>query len=258
MINDMQPFLSVVIPSFNESRNIQRGVLEDVINYLDKQKYSWELILSDDGSTDGTPSKLKDFAKKYDNVRVIENIHAGKAPTVKSGMLAARGMWRLFADFDQSSPLSEVEKLLPWTEDGFDIVIGSREIAGALRDKEPFHRHMMGKVFNIIVQAFAVPGIHDTQCGFKLFSATATELLFNRLVIYGSQEQRIDAFTGAFDVELLYLALQNNFKIKEVPIFWAYNETVRVNPLKDSFRMFRDILRIRLASLQGKYANKDS
>lgn len=256
MIKDMQPFLSVVIPSYNERRNIERGVLDEVVEYLKKQKYSWEVILSDDGSTDGTVEQLEEFARMHAQVRVVTNIHAGKAPTVKSGMLAADGEWRLFTDFDQSSPLREIEKLLPWTEKGYDVVIGSREIKGALRDKEPFHRHMMGKVFNMVVQALAVPGIQDTQCGFKLFSAGATETLFNQLVIYGTQEQRKDAFTGAFDVELLYLALKNSFKIKEIPIFWAYNETVRVNPLKDSFRMFRDIVRIRLASIQGKYATK--
>ncbi len=254
----MQPFLSVVIPSFNEKRNLSRGVLDQVLEYLEQQKYSWELLLSDDGSTDGTITELQKFATRNKNIRVIQNIHAGKAPTVKSGMLAAKGQWRLFADFDQSSPLREVEKLLPWTEQGYDVVIGSREIAGALRDKEPFHRHMMGKVFNVVVQALAVPGIHDTQCGFKLLSGAATEVLFNQLVVYGGQEQRKDAFTGAFDVELLYLALKNGFRIKEVPVFWAYNETVRVSPLKDSFRMFRDILRIRLASLSGKYAKKET
>jgi glycosyltransferase involved in cell wall biosynthesis len=250
----MQPFLSVVIPSYNEKSNIDRGVLEQVLAYLEVQDYSWELVLSDDGSTDGTVAALHAFASKSNRIRVIENIHAGKAPTVKSGMLAAEGQWRLFADFDQSSPLREVEKLVPWTKKGYSIVIGSREIEGALRDKEPFHRHMMGKIFNMVVQVLAVPGVHDTQCGFKLLSAQATEKLFNKLVIYGGQEQRKDAFTGAFDVELLYLALKAGFKIKEVPIFWAYNETVRVNPLKDSFRMLRDIVRIRLASLSGKYA----
>ena len=256
MIKDMQPFLSVVIPSYNESHNMERGVLEDVIGYLKKQDYSWEVILSDDGSTDSTVKKLHDFASKHKQVTVVENIHAGKAPTVKSGMLHATGEWRLFTDFDQSSPLMEVEKLLSWAKKGHDVVIGSREIEGALRDKEPFHRHMMGKVFNMVVQTLAVPGIHDTQCGFKLFSAAATETLFNQLVVYGGQEQRKDAFTGAFDVELLYLALKNGFKIKEVPISWAYNETKRVSPLKDSFRMFRDIVRIRLTSLQGKYATR--
>lgn len=253
MISKMQPYLSVVVPSFNEQRNISRGVLDSIVSFLEKQSYSWEVILSDDGSTDGTIESLKDFAKKHDHVHVVTNVHAGKAPTVKSGMLSAQGEWRLFTDFDQSTPLAEVTKLLTFTEQGYEVVIGSREINGALRDKEPFHRHLMGKGFNILVQLLAVPGVHDTQCGFKLLSARATEKLFKQLVIYGGQEQRKDAFTGAFDVELLYLALKNNFKIKEVPIHWAYNETARVNPLKDSFRMFRDIVRIRLASLFGKY-----
>lgn len=256
MIKDMQPFLSVIIPSYNERRDLERGVLNEVLQYLKNQSYTWELILTDDGSTDGTVEKLKEFAAKHDAVTVVENIHAGKAPNVKSGMLKATGQWRLFTDFDQSSPLHEVEKLLPWIEKGYDIVIGSREIKGALRDKEPFHRHMMGKIFNMVVQLLAVPGIHDTQCGFKLFSAEASTILFNKLVVYGGQEPRRDAFTGAFDVELLYLAMKNGFKIKEVPISWAYNKTVRVNPLKDSFRMFRDIVRIRLTSLQGKYSIK--
>ena len=249
----MQPYLSVVVPSFNEQRNISRGVLDTIVDFLEKQTYSWEVILSDDGSTDGTVESLKEFAKKHDHVYVVTNVHAGKAPTVKSGMLSAQGEWRLFTDFDQSTPLSEVAKLLAFAEEGYEVVIGSREISGALRDKEPFHRHLMGKGFNILVQLLAVPGVHDTQCGFKLLSAKATEKLFKQLVIYGGQKQRKDAFTGAFDVELLYLALKNKFRIKEVPIHWAYNETARVNPLKDSFRMFRDIVRIRLASLFGKY-----
>lgn len=258
MIDRMRPYLSVVIPSYNEKRNMGRGVLDQVLEYLKKQDYTWEVILSDDGSSDGTPQELQKFATRHDNVTVVENIHAGKAPTVKSGMLRATGEWRLFTDFDQSTPLSEVEKLFPFAKDGYDVVIGSREIKGALRDKEPFHRHLMGKVFNLVVQIFAVPGVHDTQCGFKLFSSEATEKLFHQLVIYGGTKQRKDAFTGAFDVELLYLALKNGYKIKEVPIHWAYNETARVNPLKDSIRMFIDILRIRGASLLGKYSKTAS
>lgn len=249
----MQPFLSVVIPSYNEARNIKRGVLDEVLAYLQAQSFTWEVLLSDDGSSDGTVAELEAFAAQHENVRVLTNQHAGKAPTVKSGMLAARGEWRLFTDFDQSTPLKEVEKLLIFAKEGYDVIIGSREISGALRDKEPLHRHLMGKGFNFFVQLLAVPGVHDTQCGFKLFSAEATERLFTQLVVYGSAEQRTDAFTGAFDVELLYLALKNNFKLKEVPIKWKYNETERVSPLKDSLRMFRDIIRIKLNSLLGRY-----
>lgn len=247
------PYLSVVIPSYNEQKNLQRGVLDEVTDYLRSQSYSWEVILTDDGSSDGTTQLLKEFAAKHDHVRVVENIHAGKGPTVQSGMLQATGQWRLFTDFDQSTPISEIEKLWPFTEQGFPIVIGSREVKGAVRDKEPWYRHLMGRGFNFLVQILAVGGLYDTQCGFKLFSAAATTTLFSHLLIYGRAKARQDAFTGAFDVEALFLARKYKMNIKEVPITWHHHETDRVSPIKDSIRMLKDILKIRLADLQGKY-----
>lgn len=247
------PFLSVIIPSYNEMKNLKRGVLAEVAEYLKKQKYTWEVILSDDGSADGTITELEAFAKKHPGFRVLKNKHAGKSPTVQAGLLAATGQWRLFTDFDQSTPLAEVEKLLAFDETGYEVMIGSREIAGARRDAEPWYRHLMGRGFNLAVQILAVPGIQDTQCGFKLFSARATEVLFNSLVVYGQQKERQDAFTGAFDVEVLFLARKTGFKIKEVPILWKHNETDRVNPVKDSLRMLFDIIKIRVAYLLGQY-----
>jgi dolichyl-phosphate beta-glucosyltransferase len=248
------PFLSVIIPSYNERKNLKRGVLDEVVHYLKKQNYSWEVILSDDGSSDGTAELLDSFAQKNAGVKVLHNVHAGKGPTVQSGMLAATGQWRLFTDFDQSTPLSEVEKLIKYGEQGFDIVIGSREIVGAKRDSEPWYRHLMGKGFNMLVQTLAVPGIQDTQCGFKLFSESATTSLFPQMRVYGRQKERQDAFTGAFDVELLFLARKKSLTIKEVPVHWHHHETDRVNPVKDSIRMLIDILKVRLADLQGKYS----
>mgnify|MGYP004417313374 CR=1 FL=1 len=253
-----RPFLSVVIPSYNEQRNLSRGVLESALTYLQKQKYDWELILSDDGSIDGTADKLDQFATAHNSktsarIRVLHNIHAGKGPTVQAGMLAAKGEWRLFTDFDQSTPLYDVEKLLAAASDKMPIVIGSREIDGAHREKEPFHRHLMGRGFNVLVQILAIPGIYDTQCGFKLFSAEATEQLFSKLYVYGRQQARQDAFTGAFDVEVLFLARKYGFPIKELPIEWKHNETDRVSPVKDSLRMLRDICKVRLAEIQGHY-----
>lgn len=249
----MKPYLSVIIPSFNEMKNIERNVLSEVVDYLSKQKYSWEVILSDDGSTDGTIAKLAKFADQYENVRLLKNIHAGKAPTVTAGMLEAKGEWRLFTDFDQSTPISEVEKLFLRSQDGFEVIIGSREMVGSLRDKEPFYRHLMGRGFNILVQVLAIPGILDTQCGFKLFSEKATKALFPKLYVYGEQKARSDAYTGAFDVELLFLANKYNLPISEVPIVWRHNSTDRVSPIKDSLRMLRDIMKIRTADATGKY-----
>lgn len=247
------PYLSVVIPSYNEMANIEQGALEQVIKYLQKQTYSWEVILSDDGSTDGTAAALDLFAAEHTNVKVLHNQHAGKGPTVQSGMLAAAGQWRLFTDFDQSTPLKEIEKLWPFVSEGYEVIIGSRGVSGAERNEEPFYRHLMGLGFNVIVQIFAVRGLKDTQCGFKLLSAKSTEKLFKKLVIYGRNNQVKDAFTGAFDVEVLFLAKQAGYQIREVPIIWHHNTTDRVNPVKDSVRMLRDIIRVRLAALQGKY-----
>lgn len=233
--------------------NIKRNVLDEVLTYLNKQDYSWEVLLSDDGSTDGTTEELNNFAKRDKRVKVVENIHAGKGPTVQSAMLKAKGEWALFTDFDQSTPLSEIEKLFKY-KDSHQVVIGSREISGAQRDKEPLHRHIMGKGFNFLVQTLAIPGIHDTQCGFKLFQNKANQDIFSNLVVYGRSEERADAFTGAFDVEALFLANKKGYKVKEVPIIWHHNETDRVNPLKDSVRMLRDIIKVRITDLLGKYS----
>jgi dolichyl-phosphate beta-glucosyltransferase len=248
----MKTYLSVILPSYNESKNIDRGVLTEVYQFLQDYQRSWELILADDGSSDGTPEKLLAFAKLDPRIKVVLNPHKGKGPTVKAGMLSAIGEWRLFTDFDQSTPLREIRKLLKHTS-SYEVIIGSREIYGAKREKEPFYRHIMGRGFNLLVQLLAVPGTQDTQCGFKLFSAKATEKLFGNLHIYSGDSERPDAFTGAFDVELLYLAKKYGFPIKEVPILWKHFATDRVNPLRDSFLMFADIVRIKLADLQNKY-----
>lgn len=247
-----QPFLSVIVPSYNETHNLSRGVLEEIVAFLKTQDFEWELILTDDGSQDGTVEKLQEFAKKHSHVEVVLNQHRGKGPTVSSGMLAATGKFRLFTDFDQSTPISELEKFYPFMEDGYDIVIGSRAVQGAKRQKEPLHRHIMGMGFNLLVQLIAVPGIYDTQCGFKMFTAEATEMLFPKLKVYEGKARR-DAFTGAFDVELLLMARRHKFSIAEVPVVWNHHETNRVSPVKDSLRMLFDIMKIRWNDLQQKY-----
>jgi len=250
----MSVFLSVIIPSYNEQKNLRRGVLDEVLSYLKKQSFSWEIILSDDGSTDGSLKDLAEFAEKNKNISLLKNVHAGKGPTVQTGMLAATGDWRLFTDFDQSTPISEVEKLFKYSKN-YSVIIGSREIKGAKRSKEPWYRHLMGKGFNFLVQILAIPGIYDTQCGFKLFKGDLAQQIFSHLEVYGRKKERHDAFTGAFDVEALFLAKKLKQEIKEVPIFWKHHETNRVSPIKDSLRMLFDIIKIRLADLMDKYQN---
>ncbi len=247
-----KPYLSVIIPAYNEEANFQKGLLDAVPKYLEKAKYTYEILIVDDGSSDQTAKLSEDFAKKYKNVRVIKNPHQGKAETVKRGVQEASGEYILFTDFDQATPISEIEKLLPFFPK-FDIVIGSRQLPGAKREKESFHRHLMGLVFNIVVQVIAVRGIWDTQAGFKCFKKEVAKELFGQLKVYGKGKQVRGALVTAFDVELLFIAKKRGFKIKEVPIIWHAVETTRVSPLKDSARMFRDVVKVRLNDIKGVY-----
>jgi len=244
--------LSVIIPAYNEAENFKKGTLIQVDDYLKKQKYSWEVIVVNDGSVDSTLKLLEDFIKNRKNWRLVNNTHKGKAAAVLEGISQAQGKYILFSDFDQATPISEVRKLLEQAKQGFEVVIGSREIKGAKRQKEPFYRHLMGKGFNAFVQLLVISGIHDTQCGFKLFEANAIKKIISKIEVYKNTKFS-DAYTGAFDVELLYLARKLQIKVCEVPIDWHHVKTTRVNPVKDSLRMLVDILKIRLYSFMGKY-----
>ena len=177
-----QPYLSVIIPAYNEEPNFKKGTIDDVSKYLEKQDYTYEILIVDDGSEDNTAKLADNFATKHKNVKSIKNPHQGKAETVKRGVSEAKGELILFTDFDQATPLSEIEKLLPFIPE-YDIVIGSRQLPGAKREKEPIHRHLMGLVFNLIVQIIAVRGIWDTQAGFKLFKAEVAKKLFSQGMI---------------------------------------------------------------------------
>ena len=250
---DNQTFLSVIIPAYNESTNFHAGKLQTVHDYLSKQNYSWEAIVVDDGSTDDTAHLVKKWVKNKKNWQLIENTHFGKSNTVSTGMLKATGKIRLFTDFDQATPISEVQQVIEKVNQGFQVVIGSRELKGAKRHKEPLLRHIMGRVFNLFVQIIAVRSIKDTQCGFKAFTDEATKMLFNSMVVYKDHKVS-DAYMGAFDVELIFLARKRGFKITQIPVKWRYVESQRVNPAKDSIRMLLDILKIRMAYLTGKYS----
>ncbi len=244
--------LSVVIPAYNEMSNFLAGKLDEVADYLRTKNLDWEVIVVDDGSTDGSTQKIKNYLKGKTNWRLLSQPHQGKAMTVRAGVEAARAKYVLLTDFDQATPISEAEKLLPFIDKGYQIVIGSREVKGALRQQEPWYRHLMGKVFNALVQLVAIRGIHDTQCGFKIFETNVARDLFSRLRVYRPQKEK-HAFTGAFDVELLFLAYKRGLAIAEVPVHWYHAPTTRVNPLRDSIRMFLDVLKIRWSALGGRY-----
>ena len=235
-----QPFLSVVIPTFNEEARIE-GTLSRVIEYLSSQDYQWEVVVADDGSTDHTARLVGPAVVEHSNVRVLRLPHRGKGWAVKNGMLAAEGVFRLLSDADLSVPIEQVERLLPLFESresggpGADIVLGSREAPGAVRIGEPARRHLMGRLFNLLVSRLAVPGLADTQCGFKCFRGETAQDLFPRLTL--------DGF--AFDVELLHLARKRGLAYSEVGVDWYYQSQSKVRPIHDSLAMTLDLLKIR-------------
>lgn len=247
------PFLSIVIPAYNEARRLP-ATLERILDYLDCQDYSAQVIVVDDGSTDGTAAAARAYDEQHRCVEIIESPHQGKGATVRRGMLAAHGDILLFSDADLSTPIQEVERLLPWFDKGYDVVIGSREGTGARRYDEPFYRHFMGRVFNAVVRLLTVQGIQDTQCGFKAFRREVAHDLFRRMYLYTNDSQPVvGAMVTAFDVEILYLAQRLGYRIREVPVEWHYSNETKVNPLKDSWRNLRDVLTVRWNALRGVY-----
>ena len=246
-------FLSVVIPSFDEMANLQKGVLDKVENFLNKKKYSYEVIIVDDGSTDGSVEFVRNFIKDNKNFKLIENPHLGKAGTVTKGVLNSHGQYVLFADMDQATPIEEVDKLLPYFEKGYDIVIGSRN---SKRKGAPFTRVLMarGMIFlrNFLI---GIKGISDTQCGFKMFRHDIVNYLFTKIKDLNSDVQKGSgsSVSAGFDVELLYLAQKIGYKIKEVDVNWLYVETRRVSPITDSISGFFDLLKIKMNDIKGRY-----
>lgn len=248
-----KPFLSVVVPAYNEERRLPQ-TLATITAYLNQQAYASEVIVVDDGSSDRTAQVVETFIASHPRVTLIRNDHRGKGYAVRTGMLAARGHIVLFSDADLSTPIEEIAEMLPWFERGYGVVIGSREGKGARRIQEPFYRHLMGRVFNMIVRLLAVRGIDDTQCGFKAFRDDVAKDVFSRMKLYGENAKKInDAMVTGFDVEVLFIAQKAGVKIKEVPVEWRYGSETKVNPLKDSWRNFRDVALVRWNDLRGRY-----
>jgi dolichyl-phosphate beta-glucosyltransferase len=235
------PELSVVIPAYNEAERLP-PTLATLLAYLRGRGARFEILVVDDGSSDGTAERAR--AAGGDAVAVLSNdVNRGKGYSVKRGMLAARGARRLLTDADLSTPIQELTRLEAALADGHDVAIGSRAVPGArIEVRQPWCRENLGRVFNLLVQAVVLPGIEDTQCGFKLFTAAAAEQAFA-----GS---RLSGF--AFDVEVLYLARRAGRRIAEVPIVWRNDAASRVGNLK-GFLAFLDVLRIRWNALLGRY-----
>lgn len=244
--------ISIVIPAYNEEKNIRLGALDKVSRYLEGQTFSWEVIIVDDGSSDATASLVDAFAHDNPGFRVIHNPHQGKAATVITGMNDARGDIVLFSDLDQATPIYELEKLMPWFSKGFDVVIGSRNTQ---RQGAPLLRLLMSRGFMVLRSTIlGLHGIRDTQCGFKAFRKEAAHRISQKLKLYKHSETVSGSMvTAGFDIELLYLAQALGYKIKEVPVEWHFVETRRVNPIHDSWHGLMDILRIRNNARSGVY-----
>jgi glycosyltransferase involved in cell wall biosynthesis len=243
-----QPLLSIVIPAYNEERRLP-GTLAQIGAYLAQQPYTAEVLVVDDGSDDATAD-----VADHSGVQVLRCDHRGKGFAVRAGALAARGDYILLCDADLATPIEEWPKLRARLDAGDDVVIGSREGLGAERLGEPEYRHVMGRVFNLIVRLVALRGIQDTQCGFKALRRPVARDLFNRVRIYGEQARPVKgAAVTAYDVELLFLAQRFGYHVAEVPVIWHYGEETKVDPLRDSLRNLRDVLRVRLNAWRGLY-----
>ena len=246
-------FLSVVIPSYNERANLQKGVLDKVEHYLSKQKYTWEVIVVDDGSTDGSVEFVEKFVKDNPKFNLIKNNHTGKAGAVTKGVLSSNAEFILFTDMDQATPIEELDKILPYFDKGYDIVIGSRD---SKRRGAPWTRLVMARgMMTLRTILVGISGISDTQCGFKAFRNEVAKKLFEKIskVNNGFSEIYGSKVSAGFDVELLYLAQKMGYKIKEVSVSWLYVETRRVSPLKDSIDGLIDLIKIKINSIKGIY-----
>jgi glycosyltransferase involved in cell wall biosynthesis len=239
------PALSVIIPTYNEEANIRR-TCEAVLAWLRARELDWELLLVDDGSTDRTLAIERELAEGEPRARVVASSpNRGKGHVVREGMLAAKGDVRLFLDADYSTPIDELDKLLPHLRSGADIAIGTRRVAHALIEgKPPAHRHLLGEAYVKLASWLLGSHVSDFNCGFKAFKAGAAERLFHL-------SRRND---WSFDAEVLVLAERLGFRIAEVPVRWAHvQETSKVRPLRDGLRSLAALFRIRRDLRRGRY-----
>lgn len=236
--------LSIVIPAFNEAGRLPI-YLPTVVHHLNALSISYEIIVVDDGSTDATVTVVEKLMSDNNCIKLIRlPANRGKGFAVKTGMLAADGTLRLFADADGATPITEYGRLKQAIDEGADIAIASRALKGdSSVVRAHLHRKVMGRIFSGLVNLIAVRGVSDTQCGFKLFTARCAETVFSL--------QRLEDF--GFDVEILFIGKKHGFRIAEVPVNWADVRGSKVKLMRDSFKMFCDVFAIKKEDLLGAY-----
>lgn len=229
------PHLSIIIPAFNEAERLPE-TLKRIVAFAEvPEKSATEIIVVDNASSDATKEIVMEFCSRYPFVKYLYEATRGKGAAVRTGILAAQGVYQLICDADLAVPIEEVDKFFSPQLQDYDIAIGSREATGARRYEEPFYRHLMGRVFNLIVRMLLLPGLYDTQCGFKCFRHDAAHDLFSKSIVDG----------WSFDVEILYLACLKGYRIVELPVNWYYGEKSKVSPVRDTWSMLKEILAIR-------------
>jgi glycosyltransferase involved in cell wall biosynthesis len=241
-----EPKLSIIIPAYNEEWRLP-DTLKKITAWMQTITFVVEVLIVENGSRDRTTEIAESYARQFNNITVLHS-SKGKGAAVREGMLHGKGEYLFICDADLSMPIAEVENFLPPCAAGYHIVIGSREAPGAKRYNEPFHRHLIGRVFNAIVRVLVVPDFDDTQCGFKLFQREVARDVFVRQTISG----------WTFDVEVIYLALRYGYRVTEVPIHWYFNLDSRVSILQDTWQMFYDLVRIRLNGRRCVYDRRSN
>lgn len=244
--------ISLVIPAYNEAVRIAE-TLVSAVAALNELGEPWELLVVDDGSDDQTAEIAERFAAGNFGVRVERRPHRGKASSVSYGLSVAEGSLVFFSDADLATPLRYLRPFIERCRAGADIVIASREGIDANRIGEPEYRHLMGRVFNRLVQWLLLPGIEDTQCGFKLFTREAARELTSRTLLYRDQREVTGARVTAFDVEMLVIARRLGYTIESVQVEWMYGTNSKVSPIRDSLQNGRDLIVIKWNDLRGRY-----
>lgn len=240
-----KPYLSVVIPAYNESESIA-VTLFDIDKHLSRAEYSYEIVVVNDGSKDNTAEVIDKLSEVIKNLRLIDNEeNKGKGGVTKQGMLEAKGMIRIFTDADNATSIDQINKLLPYFKENYRVVIGSRAAKGVeLAVRQPFWKFLLGKMGNLFIQLMVLPGIKDTQCGFKAFTEEAAEAIFSRVTIFG----------WGFDIEVLSIAKLLGYQIKEVGIRWTNNPNSRVKP-SSYLKVLLETIKIRLNLWWKKYGS---